>query len=225
MLTYLGVKIVEGAWRNSPTQDLIESLGTAAALDGQRVRALFPLTVLLPLHLRPQGNWVHAKASTACPSCITEGQPWRLEWRFAWTMLCPTHEQFLADTCPSCQLPIRAKVPLNVPNVCGNLVARNACGQRLDQLPPTATVDNDRLLETQQNLSNSTHALAYRNPEPAKKVLLAFMRTTRHESVADDVPDHLHDVTAAWLAERTRYRRFTPPPLVAAGLFLSRQPT
>lgn len=183
---------------------------------------MFPVSVLTPLTMHSYSNWFNGSSSAVCPTCLREGSGWWLEWRFAWTMLCTHHETFLVNTCTGCEQLVRMRSPLPHQNVCDNRIQRQACGQPLDLLAPGPAVDHDGLFAIQERLTRATYALATRQDvNAATDELHQFLTDTRNTAIADDLPGPLHEATTAWFANRKAGQKFSPPPMVTAGLALS----
>ncbi len=101
-------------------------------------------------------EWVLARASRACPCCLSEnGGVWPLWWQLGVAAACPRHAVLLVDRCPRCGQRLQRGAPgqsgsllrngVAGPLVCGKAGAPGSrrgrhepCGQRMDSLATTA---------------------------------------------------------------------------------------
>jgi len=116
-------------------------------------------------------TWVMARASRACPDCLSDNDgaaAWRLDWKLNAAAVCTEHRLFLASTCPGCNEQIRRgdtgkpqpsfpSVVAN-PHLCHNTHPTSSTGQRLPCRHHLCEVDvgeplddrYDRLVNAQQ---------------------------------------------------------------------------
>ncbi|MFF8717373.1 TniQ family protein [Streptomyces sp. NPDC015184] len=186
ILQLTGVSATTGTTPRMPTQLLVAlpALGRASLIRTARITdreteglTLAPWASHYPpisesLVPRPRqtpvlDNWIYSTFTRYCPQCLAgdgspiqqqHGGPWKIQWRLPIAFCCPTHQAFLQDQCPQCQLPAHAfsdnhSRPL--PNLtrtglhpaqCRNTDNRNiteprsarqrpVCGARLDTVP------------------------------------------------------------------------------------------
>ncbi|WP_406362887.1 TniQ family protein [Streptomyces sp. NBC_01579] len=77
---------------------------TLAHYDGQAL-ALGPRTALAA-----STRWGNSTGYRFCPDCLIESSGrWQLNWRLGWTFACIKHSRLLADRCPQCHRPVRAR--------------------------------------------------------------------------------------------------------------------
>ncbi|MFG2716625.1 TniQ family protein [Streptomyces goshikiensis] len=78
---------------------ITEALTRPSAGSQQRPRGFFP-------------PWTLGTSTRYCPQCLAgddseiqrrHGGPWRSQWRLAAAIVCPMHQVFLEDICPSCR--------------------------------------------------------------------------------------------------------------------------
>ncbi|MFC1408801.1 TniQ family protein [Streptacidiphilus sp. N1-12] len=133
---------------------------------------------------RPPMWRYYGSNSRFCPQCLAETSGrWLLAWRQPWSFACLDHQCLLAERCPSCQQPVRARGTRvggpSMPSLCtrgrqltqGSQRPRISCGFPLSQAPAPPLPSHGLVLPAQEHV-NAVLAKAASDRDAAREELL-----------------------------------------------------
>ena len=169
--TTIGVLLTDGV-----TPRHLQQIAAATGLGITSLPELFHRPGPTPAAGKPvvtramRSAWAPAAGTRFCPACLADnGGRYTLAWRLPWTFFCLRHNQVLAEVCPQCHQPPRAR-PITVMRQpalgrCCTPAGRSRrttspCGADLTAVPSTE-LDTDQARRAQQVINDHVaHATA-----------------------------------------------------------------